>query len=270
MDIRFILLVSVGLMVRAPSPVAWEAWPVGMMDARRPEDGVNPAPPGSGDLEVFRCCSGVSEVLVKMFVWLTTGEACATDLALALLVVVAKLRVVSPLMSREVLVMSLAFSEKRLGRRFEALRVTVSASATTPGPIDFRGGLGAAPEPETGGYWFWRRARTPIVAVEASMEPDVVEIDEALFCLDALGLWRMDPDLVAREDEAETPTRVALPLGLTAVLSDNLLSAMLDEDSTSLRDAAGEGYLCGLNSPLDAADSMLVWRSSKLTEGRKS
>lgn len=102
------------------------------------------------------------------------------------------------------------------------------------------------------------------------MEPDVVEIDEALFCLDALGRWRMDPDLVAREDEAETPTRVALPLGLTAVLSDNLLSAMLDEDSTSLRDAAGEGYLFGLNSPLDAADSMLVWKSSKLTEGRKS
>lgn len=267
MDIRFILLVSVGLMVRAPSPVAWEACPVGMMEARRPEDGVNPAPPGSGDLEEFRCCSGVSEV---MFVWLTTGEACTTDLALALRVVLAKLRVVSLPMSREVLVMSLVFSEKRLGRRFEALRVTVSASTTTPGPMDFRGGLEAAPEPETGGYWLWRRARTPMVAVEASMEPDVVEIDEALFCLDALGRWRIDPDLVAREDEAETPTRVALPLGLTAVLSDNLLSAMLNEDSTSLRDAAGEGYLFGLNSPLDAADSMLVWKSSKLTEGRKS
>jgi hypothetical protein len=205
-----------------------------------------------------------------MFVWLTIGEGC-TDLALALLVVAVKLlRVASPPMSREDLVTSLVLSEKRLGRRFEELRVTVSASATTPGPIDLRGGLGAAPEPETGGYWLWRRVRTPIVAVEASMEPDVVEMDEALFCLDALGRWRMDPDLVARDDEAEIPTRVALPLGLTAVLSDILLSAMLDEDSTSLRDAAGEGYLFRLNSLPEDADSMLVWRSSKLTEGRKS
>lgn len=102
------------------------------------------------------------------------------------------------------------------------------------------------------------------------MEPDVVEMDEALFCLDALGLWRMDPDLVAREDVPETPTRVALPLGLAPGLSDILLSAMLNEDSTSLRDAAGEGYLLRRNSVLELADSMLVWMSSKLTEGKKS
>lgn len=242
---------------------------MGMTDARRPEDdGVSPLLPGRGDLGAGRSCSGVSEVLDKMFVWLTTGEGC-TDLALTLLAVVAKVRVVSAI-SREALVISLVLSEKRLGRRFEELRVTVSASATTPGPIDFRGGLAAALEPETGGYWLWRRVRTPIVAVEASTEPDVVEMDEALFCLDALGLWRMDPDLVAREDEPETPTRVALPLGLAADLSDSLLSAMLNEDSTSLRDAAGEGYLLRRNSVLEPADSMLVWRSSKLTEGRKS
>lgn len=192
-----------------------------------------------------------------MFVWLTIGEGC-TDFALTLLVVVVKVRAVSAPISREALVTSLFLSEKRLGRRFEELRVTVSASATTPGPIDLRGGLAAALEPETGGYWLWRRVRTPIVAVEASMEPDVVEMDEALFCLDALGLWRMDPDLVARDDEAEIPTRVALPLGLAADLSDILLSAMLSEDSRSLRDAAGEGYLFRRNSLPDAEDSMLV------------
>ena len=132
-----------------------------------------------------------------------------------------------------------------------------------------RGGLAEILEPETGGYWLCRRVRSPIVAVEASMEPDVVEMDEALFCLDALGLWRMDPDLEVRV-EAGTPTRVAPPLA--ACLSDSLLSDMLNEDSTSLADAAGDdGYLFRRGSLLpEAADSMLVWRSSKLTEGRKS
>ena len=41
-DIRFILLVSVGLMVLAPRPVAWDAWGTpGMTDTRLfPEPGV--------------------------------------------------------------------------------------------------------------------------------------------------------------------------------------------------------------------------------------
>jgi hypothetical protein len=90
-------------------------------------------------------------VLAKIFVWLTIGEGC-TDFALTLLAVVVKVRVASAI-SREALVISVVLSAKRLGRRFEELRVTVSASATTPGPIDFRGGLAAALELETGGYW---------------------------------------------------------------------------------------------------------------------
>jgi hypothetical protein len=203
----------------------------------------------------------------RTFAWLSVGVGC-TDFALTLLAVVAKVRVLSEPISREVLVTSLALSEKRLGRRFEELRVSVSPSATTPGPIDLRGGLAEILELETGGYWLCRRVRSPMVAVEASMEPDVVEMDEALFCLDALGLWRMDPDLEVRV-EAGMPTRVAPPLA--AVLSDSLLSDMLIEESTSLADAAGDGYLFRRGSLLpEAADSMLVWRSSKLTEGRKS
>lgn len=59
MDKRFILLVSVGLIVLAPKPVAWLP---GIMDMRLPDEGVPAFPVRRGDLGVkleWRFCSGV-------------------------------------------------------------------------------------------------------------------------------------------------------------------------------------------------------------------
>lgn len=52
MDMRFMRRVSVGLIVRAPRPLAWVEWPVpGIMEALLlpPDDGVAPRPPIRGE-----------------------------------------------------------------------------------------------------------------------------------------------------------------------------------------------------------------------------
>lgn len=157
MDKRFILLVSVGLIVRAPRP---EAWLPGIMDILLLllEEGVPAFPPACGDLGARvekRLCSGVSVDAPSKLAWLVRGGG-RTDLALVALEA-GKLRVESepateaPSIDRLDEFREPPLSPKRLARRACAFRVATSESVTTPGPIDFRGGLGGATGFDTGG-----------------------------------------------------------------------------------------------------------------------
>jgi hypothetical protein len=89
--------------------------------------------------------------------------------------------------------------------------------------------------------------------------------------LDVLGRWRMEPDLPGRFGAAAgaPPTRppplVCADVGGLPVM---LLSAASPWGSRMLPWPVGEGKAVSLNSV--EADSMLLWRSSKFTEGRKS
>lgn len=154
-DIRFIRRVSVGLMVLAPKPLAWDEWPVpGIMDARllTAADALRPPRPwplrrGERAARDRRFDSTPKALRPA---WAARGGGC-TDLALAALDVL-KGRVGSE-PSIEVLVESEPpRSEARLGRRRWALEY-VSESMRIPGPTDFLGGLAAALTFETGGYW---------------------------------------------------------------------------------------------------------------------
>lgn len=126
-DSRFILLVSVGLMVLAPSPVACEVWVPGIIDALFPaDDGVVPLTPTRGDRGAREnlFCSGVRVLPVVKFAWLGRGGGC-TDLDLAALEL-GKLRVesspIKDALSIDVLADSPPLSAMRLGRLFWALR----------------------------------------------------------------------------------------------------------------------------------------------------
>lgn len=149
-DMRLALLVSVGLIVLAPSPVAWEEWcPPGIMEARLlpVDDGVEPLPPPRGERGANvdkRFGSGVRASAADKFAWLSRGGGC-TDLAFALLEL-PQLRVASrPVpedISIDVLVVSPpVLSPNRLGRRRWLLAKWSLASPMTPGPMDLRGGF---------------------------------------------------------------------------------------------------------------------------------
>lgn len=88
-DMRFALLVSVGLMVLAPRPVACEEWcPPGIIDALLPpDDGVEPLPPPRGERVSSvekRFGSGARVSPADKFACVDRGGGCA-DLAFALL-----------------------------------------------------------------------------------------------------------------------------------------------------------------------------------------
>jgi hypothetical protein len=95
-------------------------------------------------------------------------------------------------------------------------------------------------------------------------------VDEVLTCLpDVLGRRRMDPERPGRFDAGGFEARDMLPGGcVPAVLSgctDLAVAACASDTGPSL---GGAGNCVSLKS-VDA-DSKLVWRSSKLTDGRKS
>src|SRR3569833_1946237 len=107
-------------------------------------------------------------------------------------------------------------------------------------------------------------------AVGASGTPAAAEpLDGKLvWRLDVLGLRRMGPVLVPlRAATGGMATRVVPPLCVT--LDDwSTIFSTSPCDSRMLPLPVGEGNWVSLNSV--EADSRLLWRSSKLTEGRKS
>lgn len=158
-------------------------------------------------------------------------------------------------------------SPNRLARLTCVFREATSESTMTPGPMDFRGALGAAWF-ETGGYWFWRRFRIAVDAAEASSvveEEDTVE--DVLACLlEVLGRRKIDPERPIRFGGGIFP-RLGPLLFAIAGLSGSFFS-IRSLDSSMLPSPVGEGNCVSLNSV--EADSILVCKSSKLTEGRKS
>ncbi len=100
-------------------------------------------------------------------------------------------------------------------------------------------------------------------------------MDEVLGCLlEVLGLRRMEPERVVRVVAVAVDGTEALEAVDTLVaewperpFSDLFLVAML-WGSRMLPSPFGEGNCVSLKSV--EADSMLAWRSSKLTEGKKS
>lgn len=165
MDIRFILLASVGLTVLAPSPVAWDAEGgiPGITDKRlADDDGVEvPRPVGRpGDRtanDADRVCSGVMVGVERSACPCLEGGC--IDFALAALAVARR----APSVAAFPVGPRLALPEKpaserllvemldaKLGRLLCAGLVAISPSVT-PGPIDLRAGL-VPFVPETGGY----------------------------------------------------------------------------------------------------------------------
>lgn len=126
---RFILRVSVGLIVLAPRPVACEEWwAPGIIETRLLlEDGVLRRPPTRGDRGVSvecRFCSGVRVLPKLRFPWPGRGGGC-TDLDLAALELGKPLALSSHdvLPSKETLAEAVdAPSDRRLGRLFWAVR----------------------------------------------------------------------------------------------------------------------------------------------------
>ena len=162
MDSRFIRLVSVGLMVRAPSPVAWDEWCApGIMDTRLlpDEEGVPGLPPVRGDDRGAkvekRVCSGVLFTSPRS-IGCPLRVVGWTDFALAALVVpVARAR-----SGNTPAVASIDFldaprdeppSAIKLDRLACPFLAEVSDSVPTPGPMDLRGGFAAAIVFDTGG-----------------------------------------------------------------------------------------------------------------------
>ena len=105
-----------------------------------------------------------------------------------------------------------------------------------------------------------------IEATEASTGPAVCDAVEAVLgcLLEVLGLRRIEPDLPGRVDVGglEEPL-LLVGLGLSVILSLGI-----PEDPRMARSGVGDGECVNFSSL--EADSMLVWRSSKLTDGRKS
>lgn len=147
MDIRFILRVSVGLMVLAPRPLACDACPTpGITDCLLDwaEPVLVPLVPlrgDRGDIVERRLVSGVDRLAV-----LARGSAWCIDLAFVALLFVRFREASKPtaeLPSIEVRVESippLPTFPMRLGLRRWAVRLPKSVSMT-PGPMDFLGGF---------------------------------------------------------------------------------------------------------------------------------
>jgi len=150
-DMRFILRVSVGLIVRAPSPVAWEACETpGITDARFDDRGWAAfLLPGLGDRGI------PASVFPRSGVRLLTSEVSTigtrgggwTDLALEALDAVRFL-VASPpsrlppsIDERADPGTGLSEFEAMLGRRRCVVRLLAYSGSKTPGPTDFLGGL---------------------------------------------------------------------------------------------------------------------------------
>ena len=103
------------------------------------------------------------------------------------------------------------------------------------------------------------------------LEADVMMLAPPPPCLlDVLGRRRREPDRVVLVEEGGMATRVVPPLWVTFDCSTTGLFGGLTMPCASrmLPCPVGEGNWVSLKS-VDA-DSRLLWRSSKLTEGRKS
>jgi hypothetical protein len=107
-------------------------------------------------------------------------------------------------------------------------------------------------------------------AVGASTTPEDDETDDPLLtCLfDVLGLRSMDPDRAGRVADGGIATRVVPPLWVTFGRSAIFSFSAIPLDSRMLPSPVGEGNWVSLKSV--EADSRLLCRSSKLTDGRKS
>lgn len=93
--------------------------------------------------------------------------------------------------------------------------------------------------------------------------------DDILGCrLDVLGLRKMEPDLAGRLEEGGIATRVVVPFLVMPEGWTILSAVLLFWPPSMLPFPVGEGNWVNLNSV--EADSRLLCRSSKLTEGRKS
>lgn len=107
-------------------------------------------------------------------------------------------------------------------------------------------------------------------AVGASIGPDAPEmVEELLGCrLDVLGLRKIEPDLPGRFATGGMPERAPPPPFCVAPGRSAAFLSTMPRASRMLPSPVGEGNCVSLNSV--EADSMLLCRSSKLTEGRKS
>jgi hypothetical protein len=155
-------------------------------------------------------------------------------------------------------------SEKRLGRRFWAGRAP--SSPIIPGPIDFRGGRGTTVL-DTGGYWFCRRERAVPDPFIWSAGPEIPGVLAGCL-LELLGRRKSEPDRPGRV-LGWAVVRVVPPFEDEVAwgLGDMLLSSLLFV-SRMPPSPVGDGNWVSLKSV--EADSILLCRSSKLTEGKKS
>ncbi len=147
-DIRFIRLVSVGLMVRAPRPVACEAWGTpGIIDIRFPDNGLEPFAAVRGErgraIDIWLWSTVKVLVSGDNVDWLARAGGC-TDLALEAREPV-RFRVTSPkgrgppsIDERVESKPFLSDTDAALGLRF---RDSKSLLSKTPGPTDFLGGF---------------------------------------------------------------------------------------------------------------------------------
>src|SRR5688572_17995777 len=94
-----------------------------------------------------------------------------------------------------------------------------------PGPMDFRGGLGAAAF-ETGGNWLWRRFRIAAGVEGASSVPEEEDTTEdTLVCLlEVLGRRKIDPERLGRDGGGGMLPRVVPVFCAMVGLSGNFLS----------------------------------------------
>lgn len=208
MDIRFMRRASVGLMVRAPRPVAW-----GTMDIRfAVDEGVVAVPvvllPGvrgrlAGDRALL-ASPGVSRD--PCCCWVSRDRGCRDFAFIERVARFVDVGCVFCVRSRKCEVLStLGFRVEILGRRFVVVSLRVSVGKI-PGPMDLRGGrlivvveLEVAELVDGSGAWLRRRARVAGAeggAIDASVDTLSVEVP-------GRSLWRrIEFDLVDRVADA--------------------------------------------------------------------
>ena len=150
----------------------------------------------------------------------------------------------------------------RLGLR-RCASLSAKSAPTTPGPMDFRGGLLTALLVLSVGNSLCLRF---LIATGANGGPIVSMVEEAWpICLAAL-LFRCkrDPLLPIRETDAAAPGGLSCPLSLASFkVSCVSMTPLLASIPPPL---PGAGNSFRLGSQL----AILVWKSSKLTDGKKS
>lgn len=154
----------------------------------------------------------------------------------------------------------------RLGLRLWDVLKDASASPP-PNPIDFRCPL-IPLLADIGGYWFCRRVRVVSGAVDGSMPPGTTEeVEDMLFCrVEVLCRLNSEPLRTGLETGAPRLPKLFPSLESLVITPPTALSTIMVPDREGSLITSGNGSSFWSSD----ADDMLLCRSSKLGEGKKS